>query len=147
MIEKTLKTTKGKLKIKVPTDLAEITLGQMIDLQENPLLNDIGAISILSGIGLDELQNVSNIADLQVFAGPVLSLSNQIKELYNSDAIPKKITFKLPGNKDREVKVMSNLSVEPAGAFMAARDIIAEEINEHVKQYGKMTGKNILIRR
>jgi hypothetical protein len=137
MIEKTLKTTKGKLKIKVPTDLAEITLGQMIGLQENPLLNDIGAISILSGIGLDELQNVSNIADLQIFAGPVLSLSNQIKELYNSDAIPKKITFKLPGSKDREVKVMSNLSVEPAGAFMAARDIIAEEINEHVKQYGE----------
>ena len=30
---------------------------------------------------------------------------------------------------------MSNLAVEPAGAFMAARDIIAEEINSHIKQY------------
>lgn len=137
MIEKTLKTIKGKLKIKVPTNLAEITLGQMMDLQENPLLNDIGAISILSGIALDELQNVKNVAHLQVFAAPVLALSNQIKYLYNSDAIPKKIIFKIPGDKDIEVKVISNLSVEPAGAFMAARDIIAEEINGHVEQYGE----------
>jgi hypothetical protein len=32
---------------------------------------------------------------------------------------------------------MSNLSVEPAGAFMAARDIIADEINGHINLYGK----------
>jgi hypothetical protein len=32
---------------------------------------------------------------------------------------------------------MQNLSVEPAGAFMAARDIIAEEINMHIKTHGE----------
>ncbi|HEX8023645.1 hypothetical protein, partial [Mucilaginibacter sp.] len=35
------------------------------------------------------------------------------------------------------VKVMQNLSVEPAGAFMAARDIIAEEISTHIKTHGE----------
>jgi hypothetical protein len=141
MIEKTLKTTQGKLTVKIPTDLSEVTLGQMMELQDNPLLNDIGAISILSGIALDELQNVININDLQIFADPVLSLSHQIKYLYNSDDIPQKITFSSPGKKDVTVNVIRNLSVEPAGAFMAARDIIADEINHHIKLYGEENWK------
>jgi len=127
---------KGKLRIKIPSQLNEITLGQMIEIQENPMLNDIGAISILSGISIDQLKNVSDISRFQVFGDAVLSLSHQIKHLYNSDSIPKKITFSL-GKGSIEVNVTNNLSVEPAGAFMAARDIIAEEINEHINQYGK----------
>ncbi len=63
---------------------------------------------------------------------PYNSLSNQIKHLYNSDTIPQKITFSL-GEDRKTINVISNLSVEPAGAFMAARDIIADEINEHIK--------------
>jgi hypothetical protein len=137
MIEKTLKTTQGRLNVKIPTHLSEITIGQMMDLQENPMLNDLGAISILSDIPLTELQNISDIAQLQQFAEPVLALSHQIKYLYNSDNIPKKITFSSPGKKEVTVKVISNLSVEPAGAFMAARDIIADEINGHIEQYGQ----------
>ena len=45
------------------------------------------------------------------------------------------MTFSL-GESTTTINVISNLSVEPAGAFMAARDIIADEINENVKQYG-----------
>jgi hypothetical protein len=41
------------------------------------------------------------------------------------------------GKRKAVVNVIRNLSVEPAGAFLAARDIIAEEINEHIKQYGE----------
>jgi hypothetical protein len=41
------------------------------------------------------------------------------------------------GKRSVDVKVTHNLSVEPAGAFMAASDIIADEINEHIKQYGE----------
>lgn len=136
MIEKTLKTTKGKLQVKIPSQLNEVTLGQMMEIQENPFLNDIGAISILSGISIDQLENVSDITDFQVFGDVVLTLSHQIKHLYNSDAVPKKITFLLAGGSIK-INVINNLSVEPAGAFMAARDIIAEEINEHINQYGK----------
>jgi hypothetical protein len=79
---------------------------------------------------------------LHQFGEVVLSLSYQIKYLYNSNEIPKEVTFTLPGAdgvsfKKTKIKVMQNLSVEPAGAFMAARDIIAEEINMHIKTHGE----------
>lgn len=142
MIEKTLKTTNGKLRVKIPTQLSDVTLGQMMAMQDKPQLNDIEAISILSGIAADDLYSVKNIEDFQDFGDAVLSLSYQIKYLYNSEAIPKQVTFHLPGAiKPTTVKVIQKLAIEPAGAFMAARDIIAEEINTHIKQYGESDWK------
>ena len=140
MIEKTLKTTTGKLSVKIPTELNEITLGQIMAMQQKPDLNDIEAISILSGIAVDELYNVKHIGDFQAFTETVLALSQQIKHLYNSEVIPKEVVFILHDAQakhvQKNVKVSDDLSVEPAGAFMAARDIIAEEINNHIKQHG-----------
>lgn len=136
MIEKTLKTTGGRLRVRVPDSLNELTLGQMLDLQEKPELNDLEAISILSGVPLEQLHNVQNFNDLRVFGEAILNLSYQIKHLYTSDAIPKKITLPLQGGK-MTVSVTNNLSIEPAGAFMAAREIIGDEINEHIKKYGE----------
>jgi hypothetical protein len=135
MLEKNLKTTQGNLLVKIPTLLNEITLEQMMELQEKPDLNDLEAIGILSGIPLEELNNVNDINDFQIFGDHILSLSREIKHLYNSDVIQDKVTFELD-KQSVTVKVMHNLSVEPAGAFMAARDVIADEINEHIKQYG-----------
>jgi len=142
MIERIVKTTAGKLRIQMPTQLNEINLGQMIDLQAKPDITDIEAISILSGIPVPELQNIKNYDELHQFGDTVLSLSNQIKYLYSSNVIPKEVTFTLPGIngyslKETRIKVMQNLSVEPAGAFMAARDIITEEINAHIKTHGE----------
>ena len=108
----------------------------MMDMQAKHYLNDLDAISILSGISMDELNSVRNIDDFQAFGESVSSLSNQIKYLYNSDSIPRKINFTL-GKRNVTVNVSHNLSVEPAGAFMAARDIIADEINETIKLYGE----------
>jgi hypothetical protein len=141
MIEKTLKTTHGKLRVKIPSQLNEVTLGQMIALQENKDLGDLDAISILSGVPVTELQSVSDANDFMQFADAVLSLSHQIKYLYNSDDIPKTITVEVD-KKPITVNVIRNLSVEPAGAFMAARDIIADEIAEHIKQYGEENWKD-----
>jgi hypothetical protein len=142
MTERILKTTEGKLRIQMPTQLNEVTLGQMMDLQAKPNITDIEAISILSGIPVIELQNIKNYDDLHQFGDVVLSLSYQIKYLYNSNEIPKEVIFTLPAAdgvslQKTRVKVMHNLSVEPAGAFMAARDIIAEEINTHIKTHGE----------
>jgi len=133
--EKTLKTTNGRIKIKIPSSINEVTLGQLIALQDKPDVNDLGAISILSGIEVEQLQNVKNFDDLQQFGETVMLLSAQIARLYNSDDIPKKITFNLTGGATT-VNVMHNLSVEPAGAFMAAREIIGDEIHNHITQYG-----------
>ncbi|MFC0512718.1 hypothetical protein ACFFGT_00845 [Mucilaginibacter angelicae] len=142
MTERILKTTGGNLRVKMPTQLDEITLGQMMDLQARPDITDIEAISILSGIPVPELQNIKKHDDLHQFGEVVLSLSYQIKYLYNSNEIPKEVTFILPeangvSLQKTKVKVMHNLSVEPAGAFMAARDIITEEINTHIKTHGE----------
>ena len=133
MIEKTLKTTYSRLKVKIPTALTEVTLGQIMEIQGKPDLNDLEAISILSGIPIWQLNHIRSIKDMQVFASYVLSLSQQVQTLYNSDTIPTKITF---ASANKTVYVMRNLSIEPAGAFMAAREIIADEINEHISKYG-----------
>jgi hypothetical protein len=142
MTERILKTTQGKLRIQMPTQLSEVTLGQLMELQAKPDITDIEAISILSGMPVHELHNIKNYDDLHHFGEAVLSLSYQIKHLYNSNEIPKEVIFTLPeadGTSPQKikVKVMQNLSVEPAGAFMAARDIIAEEINIHIKTHGE----------
>jgi hypothetical protein len=136
MIEKTLKTTQGKLKVKIPTILNEVTLGQMMEMQDKDDLDDLDAISILSGISKNELLNVSNFNDFQDFGDHIQSLAHQINYLYISTIVPEKITFTL-GKRKVAINVIRNLSVEPAGAFLAAREIIAEEINEHIKLYGE----------
>jgi hypothetical protein len=136
MIEKILRTTDGKIKVKIPTVLNEITLGQMMAMQEKHYMDDLEAISILSGIPKEELYTVININDFEVFGDYVQSLAHQIKYLYNSDIVPHKVTFML-GKRKVTLNVIRNLSVEPAGAFLAARDIIADEINEHINLYGE----------
>jgi hypothetical protein len=131
MIEKTLKTTDGKLLVKIPSGLDEVTLGQMMELQEKPSLTDLEAIAILAGIPLVQLQNVIRIDDLMVFGDAIRTITQQIINLYNSDAIPSKITFQQLAGDVTVVAVIKNLSVEPAGAFMAAREIIAGEMARH----------------
>jgi hypothetical protein len=136
MIEKNLLTTHGKLRLKIPSQLGEITLGQMMALQAKKELSDMDAISILSGTPLTSLQQITSGNQLLQFADTIVSLSQQIKYLYNAEAIPKEITLLVNG-KMVAVKVTHNLAMEPAGAFMAAREIIADEIAEHVKQHGE----------
>jgi hypothetical protein len=140
MIERTLKTLTGNLRVSIPSQLSEVTLGQMIQLQDTPGLGDLDAISILSGVAVTDLQSVRSADDFMIFADAVLSLSHQIKYLYNSDEIPKSITIPVNG-KHVKVDVIHNLSVEPAGAFMAARDVIADEIAQHVEKYGEENWK------
>jgi hypothetical protein len=136
MIQRTLQTITGSLKVAIPTSLHELTLGQLMAMQATENMTDLEAIHILSGIPLQELKQVKSYAELQVFNEQVLALAIEIKQLYNSEAIPDTVTFVLD-SKLKTVKVMKNLSVEPAGAFMASRDIIAEEINRHIALHGQ----------
>lgn len=136
MITQQLKTIDGKLLVSMPSALTEVTLGQLMLMQEKSTLTDLDAISILSGVAVDDLKNVKDFNDFDVFAEVVLALSNQIRCLYNSDELPAMVTFKVDGKRVK-VKVISNLSVEPAGAFMAAREIIADEIQQHIAQHGE----------
>lgn len=125
----------GRLTLAIPSDIREVSVGQLIELQQNPELNDMEAISILSGVSLTEISNVTKFADLQVFGKIIFHLSEQITRLHEFQKLPKKITLELPTG-SKTINVIKNLSVEPAGAFFAAREIIAEEINEHIKKFG-----------
>jgi hypothetical protein len=141
MIQKTLKTLTGKIVVTIPGTLQELKLGQLMAMQAAEHLDDLQAIHILSGVPIAELNQVQSFADLHVFNEHVLTLATQIKELYNSDAIPKTITFTI-NQTVKKVKVINNLSVEPAGAFMASRDIIADEISRHINEHGDADWKN-----
>lgn len=136
MIKRTLKTTTGKLEISIPSNLSEVNIGQMMTLQETSDLSDIDAISILSNIPVDQLKNVQSMDDFAVFGEAVLHLSHQIKHLYNADDVPQAVVFNLNGEVVT-VKVARNLSVEPVGAFMAAREIISDEIAKHIELHGQ----------
>ncbi|PAW94986.1 hypothetical protein CKK33_16365 [Mucilaginibacter sp. MD40] len=136
MIEKNLATGNSRLRVCIPSHLHELSLGQMIALQNEKELSDIQAISILSGVPANELMQITNGNELLQFTDAILSLSHQIKNLYNSDAIPKDITL-VVNNKSVKISVSGNLAIEPAGAFMASRDIIADEIAAHIKEYGE----------
>jgi len=142
MVKKTVKSTGGTLTISIPSGINEITLGQVMKLQENPVLNDLEVISILSGVPVPDLQNIKNFDDLYIFGEIVLLLSNQLKNLYANDKVPPRITFPLAGG-SKTVNVIQNLSVEPAGAFFSVREIIAEEINEHIKKHGNNEWQSI----
>lgn len=136
MIEKKFKTLNGKLSLRIPTQLNEVTLGQLMEMQSRSAMTDLDAVSILSGVPMADLKNIRNIDELQAFNEHVNGLALQIKNLYNSDVLPERVTFDL-GDKEISVKVISNLSIEPAGAFMASRDLIADEIAEHIREHGE----------
>ncbi len=136
MIAKTFKTTTGKITVQIPEKLEEIALGQLMDMHSANKLSDLDAIHILSGTPLATLRGIKNFQELQQFNAHIVMLSEQIKAVYDSDSLPKSITFNING-KQKTVKVISKLGVEPAGAFLAARDVITDEINNHIKQHGE----------
>lgn len=136
MINKTVKTHSGRLNITMPESLDEITLGQMIALQSADNLGDAEAISILSGIPADELKQIKDAAELSIFSEQILKLAFAIKNLYNSDDLPKSVTLNIDGI-NKQVKVINDLAMEPAGAYWAARDVIADEIAAHIKTHGE----------
>jgi hypothetical protein len=136
MIHKSIQTLTGLLKVSLPGTLDELRLEQLMALQQAEQLTDLQAIHILSGVPLQELQQVKYFNDLQIFNEQVQLLANQIKELYNSNAIPKEVTLVIEGAPSK-IKITQNLSVEPAGAFMATRDAIAEEISSHITRHGE----------
>lgn len=136
MITKTLATLKGTLNITIPTQLKELQLGQLITMQATTAMTDLDAIHILSGVPVNDLKQIRNYNDLQLFNEHITNLVSQIKSLYNSTHIPNNVKLFFTSN-EVTVPVIKNLSIEPAGAFMAARDIIADEIKSHIDQHGE----------
>lgn len=130
MVTKVIRTTEGKLPVKIPSHISEVTLGMLIEMKDDK--SNVETISILSGIPLDQLYLAKNISEFDVFNDNVLSLVHQVR--YDCDNLPIPKSIFVNG---RKVDVVKNLSIEPAGAFMECRNIIADEINEHKKLFGE----------
>lgn len=121
MFSTTLKTTEVKLSVQIPDAIQGITMGMMAQLQKE--VSDIESISILSGIELEKLYQVRKIEDFDQFKPTLEKLTNDLKNL-NKDLIPLYVTIS-----GKKIKVNRNLSIEPAGAYMAAKNIMADEFN------------------
>ncbi|HXP53154.1 MAG TPA: hypothetical protein VN922_24635 [Bacteroidia bacterium] len=124
MITKTVQTLTGRIRLNIPTELSEITLGAMIEM-ESATGNSIPLIPELTE---DVVNNITDIADLIDIRERILSLAHKIKYQYQETKLPAKLIG---------VKVPSNLSIEPAGAYLVCRDLIAEEINKHIELHGE----------
>lgn len=138
MISKSVQTKAGKVKVNIPTSLSEITVGQMIEM-ESPKSNEIPLIPQLTE---EVVNNIINYQDLIDIRERVLSLFHKIKYEYQESKLPEYIVFGTKTNrfgfiKENRIKVPKNLSMEPAGAYLACRDLIAEEINRHITLYGE----------
>lgn len=144
MHTESLRTLTGKLNVTIPENLSELTIGQLIAIRSDDNLSDLKAISVLSGVDIDLLNNVSS-AELDRLRDRILSLAHQIKYCYEGQKLPEYVKFgthrvKRFGfwlERENRIKVATNLSVEPAGAFLASKDLIAEEINRHIGLYGE----------
>ena len=124
MITKQVQTLTGKIRLQIPTELTEITLGSMIAM-ESATGNEIPLIPDLTAEVCDNIVNVSDLIDIRE---RILSLAHKIKYQYQETKLPEKLLG---------VKVPQNLSIEPAGAYLVCRDLIAEEINRHITEFGE----------
>ncbi len=127
MIVKTILTTSGKKKIAIPTVLSEITLKMLMDTEEG-----VGGIPMIPELTQDVFDNITDIKQADEIKERILSLVHQINYTYDAKAVPSRIHIS-----GKWIDVPKNISIEPAGAYMVCRDLIAEEINQHIAKYGE----------
>lgn len=157
MITKTLKTTSGPLKISIPSDRSEITLGMLIDLTPPPgeAFSELEQLSILSGVqykGDEEtltLMDLTDMDELAVFDETLQKLAYQLRAFSEVEKIPTELTLIMPHNypasgrfkrwfnspnKGKVIQVISNLWIAPAGAYMEAKEVISADMKEWQEQ-------------
>lgn len=153
MITKKIKTTGGDLKITIPSEISELTIGMLIDLTPEPgdMLSPLQQLSVLSGIQKEYspgqpdaicLEDVERIDDLSVFDDTLQAIAYQIKSFVIEQELPEAILIPVPQpsvkrwfgiervHAGKMVKVISNLGIEPAGAYMEAKELIKSEYEE-----------------
>jgi len=87
---------------------------------------------IIPSLTREVSDNIINVRDLEEIGHRVESIAHQIKYEYDGGKLPEYVEF---GN--RRIRIPRNLSMEPAGAFLASRNVIAEECNKAEKEYGE----------
>jgi len=166
MFSKSIKTTSGPLKITIPEDIKELTIGQLMAMTPEPghSFSDLELLSKLSGIPTGEnnydtdkvcLYDTCNTDDLQPFYDVMQTIAYQLKAFITVQEIPEEVTLIMPHDaqasgrfkrwfnrdvKGKVVPVISNLGIAPAGAYYEAKELIRAEYElwERVKaEYGE----------
>lgn len=165
MVTKTIKTTSGPLVISIPASRDEISIGLLQALTPEPghSFSQLETLSILSGISLDSgynsdsdidlpgLYDIINMDDLSYFDETLQLLAYQLKAFVEVQDIPDGVVLDIPQaqikrwfgrreHKGKYVPVLKNLGIQPAGAYMEAKELIKGqyELWERVKkEYGE----------
>lgn len=157
MITKTIKTTSGPLVISIPASRDEISIGLLQALTPEPghSFSNLETLGILSGIPVESetepcLYDVINLSDYDVFDQTLQLLAYQLKAFVEVQDIPDGVILDIPQaqikrwfgrieHKGKYVPVLKNLGIQPAGAYMEAKELIKGEYErwERVKkEYG-----------
>lgn len=154
MITKNIKTTSGNLKITIPSDIKELTVGMLVDLTPVPgdSFSKLEQLSILSGTPLESdsdeiitLYDILNLDDLKVFDEHLQLLAYQIMGEKDNMNVPDNVVLEIPQSNikrwytgrigrthlGKQVRVAKNLGIEPAGAYMEAKELIKSEFVEY----------------
>lgn len=158
MITKTIKTTSGPLKITIPSDIKELTIGKLMELTPEPghSFSELEQLSILSGVALNDnedlfgncLLDICNMDDLRVFDEALQTIAYQLKHFVTVQKIPNQVTITMNiDNRSRwfgkrlpyfekRIDVSKNLGISPAGAYLEAKELIKKEYElwERVKK-------------
>lgn len=164
MITKTIKTTSGPLKITIPSDIKELTIGKLMELTPVPghSFSELEQLSIFTGIPTGDkefdkreididvitLGDICNVDDLRVFDEALQTIAYQLKHFVTVQEIPKSITLDMPQDYVKRrwttfatkslktIPILSNLGIAPAGAYLEAKQLIKKEYErwEKVKE-------------
>jgi hypothetical protein len=135
MIKKDFKTFDGKITISIPENLKELTIGQLAEMNEEPNRTTFRLISILSYVPENTLANLNCYLDLEALVPAFSSLLSQLNAGLGKMIVPSEFQIRYKG-RVKYVKVAKDLAFEPAGAYVQACSIIAEEIEIAKQKYG-----------
>lgn len=153
MLTKTVKTTNGDLKLTIPTKRDEISIDllQRLTPPVGHSYSFLEQISIMTGVPTGDkefdkreidvdtvtLNDIETLYELSPFEDALQGLAYQLAAFQEVQEIPDKITlpiarpltgwFRSPGKRFVEVEVIKNLGIEPAGAYMEAKEVIKSE--------------------
>lgn len=153
MLTQNFKTADGDIRLSIPQNLSELTMGMLADSEPKPgdSLSPLDMLSVLSGVPKESdteacLLDIFDIDELNVFTDTLLALHYQIAALKeNADKLPHTVTLKMHRAKyaftkgqslisrlrNIDAKIISipkDLKIQPAGAAMEAEEVIKEEI-------------------
>lgn len=115
------------VEVTFPVDVRELTNKQFFGLFE--CKNIIEELSVVTGISKEQFDNFKNLKSIEFAQTLMRTLAGSIAAGFDGSKRPD--VFVIDG---KEIKVPTELRLEPIGAFMSVHDIIKGHINDEVNR-------------